>query len=546
MTNFKVFDNLSDKQNKGEVCPERTMTRINQINTTNNIAPAKKAKVQTNNTTETQVSRGNGVYPSGELLKSMAGIQKPQTQQNQIQEPKDKKALFSKDTEDIKNYLYSLPITGKVIKAYEADEEAVSAVEGLVGAMQKNDVETSNVEMLLDLVENRKVHYSALLYLCNQGIMSDEYEKDLDKLYDAHINGKDVKETFVPTVKSTKEALSTQEIGDVFKVDNEDNIYIKTAENETKQLKMSRDTYLKLFPPLERFALYQGDAGNCYMLSCLDAMNTNPRSRERLLSCFEEKGDKLNVALPNSDYVFTMDKNKMPDEIKQYREQYSMGSAGFKILEHVYGKDVQEHVTKEAHEILKDQSENAKGFFKKRMFQKQLKQFEAALAENPDNVIVERKIADQSVSWNDSIGVEWSKLSETSPNFKRASDYYRGRGGHEEWVFQRFGFENTEKIFDFKTDNAEKLKDMLFNPENKDKYLFTAFSNGNGKALDREGLVDGDYGVYSQHSFSVKPKIDKNENKVLHVSNPWNSTQSSVMTFEKFQELFSAVIKTDV
>lgn len=518
------------------------MTKISQINTTNNIVPSTKPKAQKAETAKVQPSCGNGVYPSGELLRTMAGVQTKETSKPQSA---PKQGLFSKDTEDIKKYLYSLPITGQVIKAYEADTEATPAVEGLVKAMQKNDVETSNVEMLLDLVENKKVHYSALLYLCNQGMMSDEYEKDLDKLYDAYINGKNVKDTFVPTVKTTDEALKTQKIGDVFKVDGEDNIYIRTSENETKQLKMSKDTYLKLFPPLERFALYQGDAGNCYMLSCLDAINSNPRSREKLLSCFEEKGDRLNVSLPDSDYVFTMDKNKMPDEIKQYRDQFSMGSAGFKILEHVYGKDVQEHVTAEAHEILKDQSQHAKGFFKKRMFQKQLKQFEAALQENPDNVIVERKISDQSVSWNDSIGVEWSKLSETSPNFKRASDYYRGRGGHEEWVFQRFGFENTEKIFDFKTKNAEKLKDMLFNPANKDKYLFTAFSNGNGMA-DREGLVDKDYGVYSQHSFSVKPKVDKNGNNVLHVSNPWNSTQSSVMTFEKFQELFSAVIKTDV
>lgn len=518
------------------------MTKISQINTTNNIVPSTKPKAQKAETAKVQPSCGNGVYPSGELLRTMAGVQTKETPKPQAD---PKQGLFSKDTEDIKKYLYSLPITGQVIKAYEADTEATPAVEGLVKAMQKNDVETSNVEMLLDLVENKKVHYSALLYLCNQGMMSDEYEKDLDKLYDAYINGKNVKDTFVPTVKTTDEALKSQEIGDVFKVDGEDNIYIRTSENETKQLKMSKDTYLKLFPPLERFALYQGDAGNCYMLSCLDAINSNPRSREKLLSCFEEKGDRLNVSLPDSDYVFTMDKNKMPDEIKQYRDQFSMGSAGFKILEHVYGKDVQEHVTAEAHEILKDQSQHAKGFFKKRMFQKQLKQFEAALQENPDNVIVERKISDQSVSWNDSIGVEWSKLSETSPNFKRASDYYRGRGGHEEWVFQRFGFENTEKIFDFKTKNAEKLKEMLFNPANKDKYLFTAFSNGNGMA-DREGLVDKDYGVYSQHSFSVKPKVDKNGNNVLHVSNPWNSTQSSVMTFEKFQELFSAVIKTDV
>lgn len=54
--------------------------------------------------------------------------------------------------------------------------------------MTKNDVETSNVEMLLQLVEEKKVRPDALLYLCNQGIMSDEFEKDLDLMYDAHIN----------------------------------------------------------------------------------------------------------------------------------------------------------------------------------------------------------------------------------------------------------------------------------------------------------------------------------------------------------------------
>ena len=132
------------------------MTKISQINTTNNIVPSTKPKAKKAETAKVQPSCGNGVYPSGELLRTMAGVQIKETPKPQAA---PKQGLFSKDTEDIKKYLYSLPITGQVIKAYEADTEATPAVEGLVKAMQKNDVETSNVEMLLDLVENKKVHY---------------------------------------------------------------------------------------------------------------------------------------------------------------------------------------------------------------------------------------------------------------------------------------------------------------------------------------------------------------------------------------------------
>lgn len=519
---------------------ERKMVDISRINTQNTIIkPQKAVAANTVLPVEVKQKEGSGVYPSAELLRSMNGIQ---TVSHQKSNPV--KTAEAQQREEINNYLHSLPITGQVIKAFEQDEEGQKVINGLINTMSKNNVETSNVEMLLNLVENKKVHYSALLYFCNQGIMSDDYEKDLELLYDSYIEKKDEKEAFVPTLKTPEEALSSREIGDVFQVDGEENIYIRTSENETKQLKMSRNTYLKLFPPLERYALYQGDAGNCYMLSCLDSINSNPRTREKLLGCFEENGDKLNVSLPNSDYTFTMDKKKMPAEIKNFKEQYSMGSAGFKILEHVYGKDVQEKLTQEAHEILKDQSQNAKGFFTKRMFKKQLAEFEKELAKNPDNIIIDRNISDQSVSWNDSIGVDWQKLDESSYNkqFTRASDYYRGRGGHEEWVLQRFGFENPEKIFDLTSENEEKAKDLLFNPNNKDKYVFTAFSSGNGQDLGVEGLLDEDYGVYTRHSFSVKPKIDKNGNKLLHVSNPWNSTQSSVMTYEKFSEFFTGLI----
>ena len=531
----------------------RVMVDISRINTNNKINLPQKPQPKVETKAPEQISSGgNGVYPSGDLLRSMVGIQQnqpaksksSQTEQTQQTQPSHislNKSIPTEKEEEINKYLHSLPLVGKVITAFEQDEEGISAVKGLVGAMANNDVETSNVEMLLQLVEDRKVRPDALLYLCNQGIMSDEFESDLDLMYDAHINNKDLKETFVPTLKSTDEGIKNRNVGDVFGVEGEEKIYIKTSENDSKQLDLSQTTYLKLFPPLERFAIYQGDAGNCYMLSTLDAINSNPETREKLLSCFHENGENLDVSLPNSDYTFTMKKNKMPDEIKNFREQYSMGAAGFKILEHVYGQDVQQGLLKEAHEILQDQSQNAKGFFKKRMFTKQLKQFEEELAKNPDNIIIDRTLQGQKVSWNDSIGVEWSKLDETSGRFKRAADYYRGRGGHEEWVMEKFGFEKINKMFDLDTKNSKTAQELLFDPKNENKYIFTAFS-AEGKNLGTEGLLDEDYGVYTKHSFSVKPKIDKNGNKVLHVSNPWNSTQSSVMSYEKFSELFTGLI----
>lgn len=529
----------------------RVMVDISKINTNNRINLPQKTQAKAETKAPEQISSGgNGVYPSGDLLRSMVGVQpnqpsKSETQQNQPTQPTHislNQTIPCEKEEEINKYLHSLPLVGKVISAFEKDEEGRSAVKGLVGAMANNDVETSNVEMLLQLVEDRKVRPDALLYLCNQGIMSDEFENDLDLMYDAHINGKDLKEAFVPTLKSTQDGIKSRNVGDVFGVEGQEKIYIKTSENDTKQLDLSQMTYLRLFPPLERFAIYQGEAGNCYMLSTLDAINSNPETREKLLSCFHENGENLDVSLPNSDYTFTMKKNKLPAEIKDFQEQYSMGAAGFKILEHVYGQDVQQGLLKDAHEILKDQSQNAKGFFKKRMFTKQLKQFEEELAKNPDNIIIDRTLKGQKVSWNDSIGVEWNKLDETTSQFKRAADYYRGRGGHEEWVMEKFGFEQIDKMFDLDTKNSKVAQDLLFAPKNENKYIFTAFSAGEGKNLGTEGLLDEDYGVYTKHSFSVKPKIDKDGNKLLHVSNPWNSTQSSVMTYEKFAELFSGLI----
>ena len=78
------------------------MNKISQINTTNNIVPSTKPKAQKAETAKVQPSCGNGVYPSGELLRTMAGVQTKETPKPQAA---PKQGLFSKDTEDIKKYV---------------------------------------------------------------------------------------------------------------------------------------------------------------------------------------------------------------------------------------------------------------------------------------------------------------------------------------------------------------------------------------------------------------------------------------------------------
>ena len=124
------------------------MVNISGINTNNTILTSQKqVKKAENNVVQNQTPQGSHVYPSADLMKAMAGIT-PKTKT-----PEQEKA------EEINKYLHSLPITGQVISAYEQDEEGKLAVQGLVNAMSRNDVETSNVEMLIDLVENKKVNF---------------------------------------------------------------------------------------------------------------------------------------------------------------------------------------------------------------------------------------------------------------------------------------------------------------------------------------------------------------------------------------------------
>jgi hypothetical protein len=97
--------------------------------------------------------------------------------------------------------------------------------------------------------------------------------------------------------------------------------------------------YEKLFPPIERYALAQGDIGNCHLMAAMDSILKNPEGRIEFYKLFEQ-----------------VDKNKVKCCIQEYKENgiiYDLNdlsmikevdckgsSLGHTLIEYTYAKNM--------------------------------------------------------------------------------------------------------------------------------------------------------------------------------------------------------------
>lgn len=203
------------------------------------------------------------------------------------------KTLDLSDNETLTNYTKA-KIKGLLNSGYyerifnEADYN--ECIDNIMSKVQKGDVNSSNVEMLLDLIDDKKLPNN-LLELIHSGKISRSVSEDLDKLYYAYADNTSVKDSFVPNFENEDEALDSVAIGDVCQIEGNDNISIKMPDNSMKELFISKDTYLKLFPPVERFIVNQSGIGDCYLLSSLDSLYHNPNTRFKILEMFRQNPD---------------------------------------------------------------------------------------------------------------------------------------------------------------------------------------------------------------------------------------------------------------
>lgn len=145
---------------------------------------------------------------------------------------------------------------------------------------------------ILKLIKERKINPRIIDDLKNGG-MKPEVMADIQKL----LKG----ETLIKRFNSTKDILRQTQSGDVASVNGK--LYINNK-GKLEPWEMSEESFNKLFPLVDRFTTQQGGIGDCYLLTTLDSLYRNPRTRGEYYKMFVEKGDDICVTIPAyKDYL---------------------------------------------------------------------------------------------------------------------------------------------------------------------------------------------------------------------------------------------------
>ena len=442
-------------------------------------------------------------------------------------------------------YVNSLPF---------ADDLTTQDKISLSQVLEKKDEQTNYMKQLIDLACEDKVTPFATASLCSHGKMSDYVVKDLETYNYAKENNIPLEEAFCPTYASQAEANSLVEAGEVFKVEGEDNIYVKHNDHESTQLKMDRDTYMELFPPISRYASSQGGTGDCYLLSSINSIMENPYSRATLYGCFTQKGDDIEMQLPDGLATAVCPDKHLPENADL--SKYSNGPMGMKMLEHIYGKEVEAQTNKEYDELMtkefakmeKDLARWQKKPAKDSLAQKKVKDLTKRIAnwkigqerveearKNPDSKLVFVK-DDYDNFIIGKYGPMTSPVYKLDSDYESPADYYRGGlGGLMDVALQNFGFENVENFY---VGEDDKKLDVILNDKNPDKYIITA-----GTHPEQEGGMEQpqevEYSIYSSHAYKVLPYDNEDGERRFKVTNPWNQSHMVDMDAEKLKEFFA-------
>ena len=128
------------------------------------------------------------------------------------------------------------------------------------------------------------------------------------------------------------DVIAKLEVGEAFSVGKE--MFVKTAKGYEK-LKIDAQTYERLFPPIERYAMSQGANGNCHFISAMDSITKNPNGRINLYQMFEQTPNGIVCRFPNSEAreLLTSDIEAILSSTKSVK-----GSLAHKIVEFVYAE----------------------------------------------------------------------------------------------------------------------------------------------------------------------------------------------------------------
>lgn len=398
---------------------------------------------------------------------------------------------------------------GNIFFSYDALVELSDLVKYMLD-IDRGSVEASNFQMLLDLVEKGIIDSNIFKHFSKEGTLTKEISDDIDKLYNAYLEGKNPIDVFVPTFKTSDEALAKVQIGDVFEIEGEEHINIKDRNEKPQKLDISKETYFDLFPPIGRFSSTQNLIGNCWEVSVFNALYADPETRADILSLFHQQGKDINILFPNAAYGrVNFPNGQMQKNVES--KFYSLGAKGFQMLEYA---DAKELYTKRLHKIYFE-LKNKKGLSaKEKDFMQQYKSGQKDFVDNSDIVITCNYETDK---------LDFRKFDENIDIWGDAVTSSRHMGDSND-LFKRLGYDSPR--YSISRDDVQKTlcKPWFFNYTT---VLWSTIGLNVENPTAKDIIYNKDKGIYSSHVYRLLPAtIDENDNITeFYAINPLGATK---------------------
>ncbi len=214
---------------------------------------------------------------------------------------------------------------------YGKNAHSLYSKKAILDAMYNNPERYDDIMNLIALHQKGIVPKHMISLFFPKGQINSLVKSDMHKL----LKG----EHYYPQLTEFAEDVITKfEIGEAFSVGKD--MFVKTS-NGYKKLKMDSKTYEKLFPPMERFAISQGNAGNCGKIAAWNAMIKNPKSRIMLYDLFEQTPEGVIVNMCDGRFIKNF---KFNDLSILDNPECLQGSLGYQMLEHTYDFGLTGHI----------------------------------------------------------------------------------------------------------------------------------------------------------------------------------------------------------
>jgi len=346
---------------------------------------------------------------------------------------------------------------------------------------------------------------------------------DINKIYNAYLNGQSIADAFVPKYNMLE--VENAKVGEVFEYDGCDNpgLYIKSNNGTPVKLGISKETYLKLFPPINRYNLRQGRIGDCYLVATLYSMYENPATREFILQCFSEnENGTVTVKIPNGviEKEFSLDMpieksiadsyNKINRETNetelvvqnQYSPLIANAAKGYQMLEAAFGLELFQALVQ-------------KKF--KTASQGQLKLLD----------VLSEKSIEYVLKKNRFMFTPGLMLS----NSKNYSNTLRGNGGKATNLMSLFGI--TSEYISTASKSFIPSLYSLVGDENAVILLSSKDLVGDTMYLNKDLRIVGN------HAYELKIEQDENGSPIYKLFNPHDTSKYTIITEEDIVKYFS-------